>query len=299
VPFIGEPFKALLTDVVTPEYAFTLMNTMKCGSPADKAYPVFTAGAGAKRALIITGFSINDYKISNALLYMLLNKCVNDVYSIPTFSTSQLSKWTINIVPMANPWPYNSWEVIRGKVQFYDLDDEGIPVRYDALTLKSKYSVRLHGLVNDMKPDLIMVLMSSSKWSIMTTEPIRINDYETSIPDPTDFAQHFSYEGYPTLIVSIPNETSIREIIHEVIQLIRDYNVKKQESKFLELIVKVNGDINTILNVLRSHDLSVNVDGNKLIIRPSDKSRYLLNSLIDNNLIENYLNVEILEIHPQ
>ncbi len=197
MPFTGEPLKALLTDVVTPRYVHSLMESIKCGSAINREFPILTIGAGARQALIVTGFSINDYRISNTLIYMLLNKCLNHVYSIPTFSASQLGKWTIRVIPMANPWPFNSWDVIRGKSPFYSMDDEGIPVRYDALTLRSKYSIKLHNFVHEVNPELIIMLVSSDKWSIVTPEPIRINDYGTINPDPADFTHHFAFESYP------------------------------------------------------------------------------------------------------
>ncbi|ADY01891.1 MAG: hypothetical protein ACP5GZ_10450 [Vulcanisaeta sp.] len=299
MPFTGEPLKALLTDVVTPKYVYSLMNSLKCGSSTDKDFLVLTIGGGVKRVLLVTGFSINDYRIGNALIYMLLNKCVNHVYSIPTFSASQLSRWSIRIVPMVNPWPFNSWDIIRGKDPFYSIDDEGIPVRYDALTLKSKYSIKLHNLIHEINPELIVMLVSSDKWSISTPEPIRVNDYGSIDSDPADFVNHFSYESYPTIILSIPRDAEIREIASEIIQLIKEHSIKRQETKPLEVVVKVNGDIDNISNVLRVHGFLIGVDGNKLIIRASDKSQALLNALIDNNLIEHYFDVEISEIHLQ
>jgi hypothetical protein len=299
VPFTAEPFRALLTDIVTPKYVFSLMNSLKCGLLSDKDLPILTMGTGAKRAIVITGFSVLDYRISNALIYMVLSKCVNNVHAIPTFSASQLSKWTIKVIPFANPWPFSSWDVIRGKESFYLLDDDGIPTRYDALTLRSKYSLKLHGLINEVKPELIIMLTASSEWSIMTPRPISINGYETAELSPTDFLGHFAHEGYPTIVMTIPRESGLYEITQRIIQLIRDYNVKYEEIKPLELVIRVDGDINSIANILRLHGFLIGVDGNKLIIRANEKNQFLLNSLIDNNLIEHYFNVEILEVRLQ
>lgn len=300
MPFTGEPLKALLTDVVTPRYVHSLMESIKCGSAINREFPILTIGAGARQALIVTGFSINDYRISNTLIYMLLNKCLNHVYSIPTFSASQLGKWTIRVIPMANPWPFNSWDVIRGKSPFYSMDDEGIPpVRYDALTLRSKYSIKLHNFVHEVNPELIIMLVSSDKWSIVTPEPIRINDYGTINPDPADFTHHFAFESYPTIILSVPRDAELREVANEIIQLIKEHSVKVQDSKPLEVVIKVHGDIDNISNILKLHGFLVGVDGNKLIVRASNKSQLLLNALIDNNLIEHYFDVEISEIHLQ
>jgi len=299
VPFTGEPFKALLTEIVTPRYAYSLMDSLKCGSLINREPLIISIGTGVRRIAIITGFSLNDYKISNSLLYMLLSRCTGDAYTIPTFSAPQLSKWTINIVPMANPWPFNSWEIIRGKDSFYLMDDEGVLVRYDALALKSRYSIKLHNSINEIKPELIIMLEGSDRWSTVVPEPFIIDNYESMKSDPADFLSHFSYEGYPTIIVSIPRDANHREISNTIIQLIRDHEIRKQEMKPLELVVKVNGDINNIINILRVHGLLIGVDGNKLIIRASDRSQALLNALIDNNLVEHYFNVEITEIHLQ
>ena len=299
MPFIGEPLRALLTDVVTPKYVYSLMESLRCGSISDGELPILTIGAGVRRALIVTGFSVNDYRASNALIYMLLSRCINHVYSIPTFSASQLGRWLIKVVPMANPWPFNSWDVIRGKNQLYSLDDEGIPVRYDALTLRSKYSIRLHGLVHDLNPEFIIMLVSSDRWSITTPEPIRVDDYGTTSPDPADFVHHFSLEGYPTIILSIPRDAELREIANVVTQLIREHSVKVQESKPLEVVVKVHGDVDNITNILKLHGFLIGIDGDRIIIRASGKSQLLLNSLIDNNLIEHYFDVEISEVHLQ
>ena len=291
--------KALLTDIVTPKYVYSLMESIKCGSVTDREFPILTLGAGARQILMVTGFSVNDYRISNTLIYMVLNKCMNHVYSIPTFSASQLSKWSIRIIPMANPWPYNSWDVIRGRGSFYSMDDEGIPVRYDALTLRSRYSIKLHNFVHEVNPELIIMLISSDKWSIITPESIRIDDYGTINPDPADFTHHFSLESYPTIILSVPKDAEPREIANEVIQLIREHSIKVQESKSLEVVVRVHGDLDNISNILRLHGFLVGVNGDRLIIRASNRSQLLLNALIDNNLIEHYFDVEISEIHLQ
>ena len=299
MPFTGEPLKALLTDIITPKYVYSLMESIKCGSVTDREFPILTLGAGARQILMVTGFSVNDYRISNTLIYMVLNKCMNHVYSIPTFSASQLSKWSIRIIPMANPWPYNSWDVIRGRGSFYSMDDEGIPVRYDALTLRSKYSIKLHNFVHDVNPELIIMLVNSDKWSIATPESIRINDYGTINPDPADFIHHFSLESYPTIILSVPRDAEPREIANEVIQLIKEHSIKVQESKPFEVVVKVHGDLDNISNILKFHGLLVGVNGDKLIIRANNRSQLLLNALIDNNLIEHYFDVEISEIHLQ
>ncbi|WP_243676025.1 hypothetical protein [Vulcanisaeta distributa] len=302
VPFTGEPLKALLTDVITPKYLYSLMNSLKCGSVTNSEFPVLTIGTGTRQVLLIAGFSINDYRISNTLVYMVLNKCMNHVYPIPTFSASQLGKWSIRIIPMANPWPFSSWDIIRGKSGFYTIDDEGIPVRYDALTLRSRYSVKLHNIVHEVNPELIIMLIGSDKWSITTPpELIRINDYNTEKPDPADFMHHFSYENYPpTIILSIPKDAEMREIANEVARLIREYNVKPREVKPpLEVVVKVHGDIDNISNVLKLHGLLVSADGDKLVIKASNRSQSLLNALVDNGLIEYYFDVEISEIHLQ
>ena len=299
MPFAGEPLKALLTDIVTPKYVYSLMESLKCGSVTDREFPVLTLGAGVRQILIITGFSVNDYRISNSLIYMVLNKCVNHVYSIPTFSASQLSKWSIRVIPMANPWPYNSWDVIRGKGSFYSMDDEGIPVRYDALTLRSRYSIKLHNFVHEINPELVIMLVNSDKWSIVTPESIKINNYDTVSLDPADFTHHFTLESYPTIILSVPRDAEPREIANEVVQLIKEHSIKAQESKPLEVVVRVHGDIDNISNILRLHGFLVGVDGDKLIIRAGSRSQLLLNALIDNNLIEHYFDVEISEIHLQ
>lgn len=243
MPFTGEPLKALLTDIVTPKYVYSLMESLKCGSVTDREFPILTLGAGTRQILIVTGFSVNDYRISNTLIYMVLNKCVNHIYPIPTFSASQLSKWSIKVIPMANPWPYNSWDMIRGKGPFYSIDDEGIPVRYDALTLRSKYSIKLHNLVHEVNPELIIMLMNSDKWSIVTPESIRINDYGIVDSDPADFVHHFSLENYPTIILSVPRDAEPREITSEVIQLIKEHSIKVRESKPLEVVVRVHGGL--------------------------------------------------------
>ncbi|MFP3216708.1 MAG: hypothetical protein RXP99_05380 [Vulcanisaeta sp.] len=299
MPFIAEPFRALLTDVVTPKYVYSLMESLRCGLPSDGEFPVMTIGTGAKTVVIITGFSVLDYRISNTLVYMIASKCVGDVYVIPTFSIPQLSRWTIKVVPMANPWPFNSWEVIRNRERFYHLDGDGIPVRYDALTLRSKYSVKLHSLINDVKPQLVITLTTSNEWSVMAPRPVSIDGYKQVELGPFDFLSHFAYEGYPTVIMTIPRESETHEIAHRVVQLIRDYEVKHEASRSLEVVVRASGDVNNITNILRFHELNVEVDGDKLIIKANERSQPLLNSLIDNNLIEHYFNVEILEVHPQ
>ncbi len=299
MPFTGEPMKALLTDMVTPRYVYSLAESLKCGFAGDREFPILAIGAGARRVLMVTGFSISDYRISNTLIYMLISKCLNHVYSIPTFSASQLGKWSIRVVPMANPWPFNSWDVIRGRNQLYSMDDEGIPVRYDALTLRSRYSIKLHNLVHEVNPELVIMLVSSNEWSITVPEPIRVDDYGVVGPDPADFTHHFSLEGYPTVILSIPRDAEPRDMANRIIQLIKEHSIKVQESKSLEVVVKVYGDIDNISNILKLHGLLVSVDGNRLVIRASTKSQALLNALIDNNLIENYFDVEISEIRLQ
>ncbi|BDR92116.1 hypothetical protein [Vulcanisaeta souniana] len=300
MPFTGEPFKALLTDIVTPRYVYSLMDHFKCNPTMDKEFLTLTIGSGNRRIALVTGFSVNDYRISNALVHAVLNKCAEHVYSIPTFSSSQLSKWTMEVMPMVNPWPFNSWDVIKGKNTFYTIDGDGIPVRYDALTLRSKYSIKLHSMIHETRPELIIMLISSDKWSITVPKPIGVDNYDIIESSPADFTGHFSYEGYPTVIISVSRDAEPHEIINMVNQLIREHEIKRQETKSLELIVKANGDINGISSILRIHGLSVSIDGDKLIIRAGDEgTRALLNALVDNNLIEYYFDVEITEVQLQ
>lgn len=294
--YFSNPAKALLTDVLPTKYVSSLFRSLNCGV-IDEEYPVITLGSGNKNVLIITGFSVTDFKITNALIYMAMVKCLGTVYSIPTFSNSQLIKWTVKMVPMANPWPYNSWNLIRGVSELYGADDEGINVMYDALTLLSKYSIKLHTLVNDSKPNLILMLsITEDEFNITTLNNARIDNYSQVTPDPTNFKHHFMLEGYPTLMVSIPKNWSLRDITRLIIDLLHEYTIEWIDTKPLEALVKIYGDANTIINSLRIHGIDVKAEGEAYVLSSRSRSSHLLNLLIDNNLLEHYFNVNILEI---
>ncbi|WP_069806504.1 hypothetical protein [Vulcanisaeta thermophila] len=293
--FFSNPIKALLTDVVPTKYVSSLFQSLNCGS-VNEDYPVITLGSGGRKALVVTGFNVLDFKITNTLIHMAMTKCMGTTYSIPTFSNSQLSKWVVKIVPMANPWPYNSWDVIKGVRELYGVDENGIEVMHDALTLISKYSVKLHELVNNLRPNLIITLWLGDKLSITTPGIARVGNYPQVPPDPTDFRQHFMLEGYLELSVSIPHDWGPRDIAKLVIDLIREYTVNWAEAKALEAVVRIGGDVDSVLSTLRIHGIEARPEGDYFVLSVKHSPHHLLNLLIDNNLLEHYFNVDIFEI---
>lgn len=293
--YFSNPIKALLTDILPTKYVSSLFRSLNCGI-IDEEYPVITLGSGGENVLMVTGFSVTDYKITNALIYMAVVKCLGTVFSIPTFSNSQLSRWTIRFIPMANPWPYNSWSLIKGVNELYGVDDDGIHVMHDALTLLSKYSIKLHALINNVKPNLILMLSAGDKFEITTLNNAKVGNYPQVAPDPTDFRHHFMLEGYPTLIVSIPRDWGPRDIARLLIDLLREYSIEWVNTKPLEALIKINGDTGTIVNTLKMHGIDVKTEGEFFLLSSRGQTSHLLNLLIDNNLLEHYFNINILEI---
>ncbi len=301
MPYFAQPIKALLSEPVEPIYAYRLFkDILKCEVEGSESQFAFKIGKGHEAIVIVTGFSLSDFKIANALMYMAYNKIADVSRSIPTFSTTQLEKWSIYIVPYANPWPFKSAELIRDNEALQAIDENGILIRYDALALKSRYSRFIHELITRIKPRLIIAVTTGAKYSATTIHNLKIHGIEgieSVQANPSDFLYHFSFEGYPSIALTIPRDYCLFEIALRISRFIRSFKAEwKELGKRVEVAVKAHRGKDEFIRTMELHGVIAEDYGGYVLLKAEGLRQYLLQAVIDEGFIEHVFDVEIQEV---
>jgi len=288
VTYLGNPLKALLSEIVNQ--SFMIRTLEDAGCPLEGAHiPLIKLGRGNDDILVMSGFGLQDYRITNTLALMAMARCSSSMRVLPTFTVSMLSRWSIYILPMANPWVFNSWPLLRNFEGLYDADEEGNVVIHDALTLRGRSARAIHELVNSIKPKLILLVRSGDNDNTSIANVADLGGFNTTEPRPWYFGHHFTLEGYPTLDVVISEDHDQHEMALRILNLVRDYEINWRPHMYMELRLRIHGDADRFMETMRMHGIEVE-DGPGLVILKG--SNYLTEYL--SRLIEYYFDVELL-----
>ncbi len=326
----AEPTIALTLEHLDEEYIKNILNSLNIENL--KIYTeygeeiIYKIGNG-KKILITSGYSLYDYKIVNSII-------LYTIYQLKTIRIEKalprrvLQKFEIDIYPIVNKYAYNRYIVKNRIYRRSIMDEKGVQVIYDSLTLESKYSKILHRVISGLKPSIIILPVSNKTLNIDIKKPL-INIISTSeetykhvkdilrkidldigdIFEKVDLLQlphsHYVLEGLSSLglMIVIPQEYSIRDvyrIIIKTIECIYEIPIELLE-KILTGSIKREAEIlcreectQTLKEVLSTHGIEVEEVGPyRLKVRYYDDN-ILHRELISLKMLEYYADIEIL-----
>ena len=325
MPRYADLIKALHLELLDIEYINSILLEFKDHVfKIENEIPCILIGNGEKNIVILTGFSLYEYKIVNSLILMIYNQIVDDKYLAMTLPRKLLENYKIHVIPIINIDAYHISKIESREIESSIFDNDDIIVFQDFLTLRSKYSKIVHNYVNSVKPEVLYVIYSSkiieeqiSKIKISIHRKFidlieyivkKLKEFDISIDyEIFEFLNlqlphvHFTFEGIPSIGIIIPHSYSVRKcttiltiLISELTELIHSFIKKIEVSKKYVIKQKciIECELNKLQNlieILKNHGVTIeNIEDNKIsIVYEIDNllSEYLLNK----HLIEYYV----------
>ncbi len=310
---------ALTVEHVDEEYITRTLTELKIPKlkvpTLETEAEVYTVGQG-ENILVISGFSLYDYKIVNALTLYITSQ-YSSVRTLRALPARLFTEKRLLLYPIANRYSYNRYIVKVRNYRRSIADEDGIEVLRDLLTLRSKHAKTLHSLIKNLKPQILITITTDKTLGLELEEPAinmvknKHSKVEINIPltkeihNLTDTIQlphiHHTLENDTTLgiLLVVPFSYNIQETYTTVLKIIEQSLKAKIERKASENIektskIKILSGKEEILNTLRQHDIEIIEDRGNEITLKYYKNNELHCKLIEDCEIEYYFNVEIL-----
>ncbi|NPA69287.1 MAG: hypothetical protein GXO26_00605 [Crenarchaeota archaeon] len=301
-------------DYITRALTELKIPKLKVPTPETEA-EVYTIGQG-ENILIISGFSLYDYKIVNALT-LYISSQYSSIRTLRALPAKLFTEKRLLIYPITNKYSYNRYIVKTRNYKRSIVDEDGIEVLRDLLTLRSRYTKTLHSLIKNIRPHILITVTTDKTLGIELDEPAinmvknKHSKIEISIPitreidNLKDVLQlphtHHTYENDVSLglLLAIPFNYSVQDTYTVILKIIEQTLKAKIEKRTLKNIeetskIKVLSGKDEILSTLKQHDIEIIDDSGNEITVKYYKNNELHTKLIEEGEIEYYFNVEIL-----
>ncbi|NPB00937.1 MAG: hypothetical protein GXO10_06140 [Crenarchaeota archaeon] len=312
-------YVALTVEHVDEEYisrALTELKIPKLKVPAQEIETeVYTVGQG-ESTLVASGFSLYDYKIVNSLTLYITSQ-YSSIRMLRALPSRLFTNKRLLLYPIVNKYSYNRYIVKTRNYKRSIIDEDGIEVIRDHLTLRSTHSKTFHSLVKNLRPHILIIMTTDKTLGIDLEEPavdIVENKYsKIDIDLPVtkrvhnigDLLQlphaHHTLENDVSLglLVAIPFNYNVRDTYTMIVKVIEQALKAKVEKKEHENVednakLRILSDKDEIISVLRSHDIDIVDSGENEITIRYYRDNELHSRLIEDGEIEYYFNVEIL-----
>ncbi|NPA23430.1 MAG: hypothetical protein GXO23_03950 [Crenarchaeota archaeon] len=276
---------------------------------------VYTVGQG-ESILVLSGFSLYDYKIVNSLTLYLASQ-YSGVRALRALPSRLLEQRRLLIYPIANKYSYVRHIVKTRNYKRSIMDEDGIEVLKDSLTLRSCYSKIMHSLVKNTRPGMLIVFTTDRSLGIELEEPVlnmvenKHSKVEINIPvinvlHHTDQIlqmphSHHALENDVSLgmMVVIPFGYALPETYNLILRVVEQALKARIERKEVEnrphvARIRVLSDRDDVVTTLRQHGLEISHEGSDEISVVYDRAVELHVRLIEEQEIEYYFNVKVL-----
>ncbi len=311
-------YVALTIDHVDEEYITRTLTELKIPRlriPTQEIETeVYSIGQG-ETILIASGFSLYDYKIVNSLTLYIASQ-YSGVRTLGALPCRLFDDKRILIYPITNRYAYNRHIVRTGNYKRSIMDNDGINVLRDSLTLRSQHSRILHSLVKNIRPGILIIATADKSIGIELEEPVidivenKHSKVEINIPITRTIHLantiqiphvHHALENDTALaiLLVVPFNYSVQETYHTLLRILEQSLKAKIDRKDFErkedvITLKILSDKEDILSTLRQHDIKVLTESEDNVSISYDRNIELHTRLIEDREIEYYFNVRIL-----
>ncbi len=320
----ADPLIALLLEALDEEYMESILELLNIEVEYVQREKVYKIGNGLKM-LIISGFSLYDYKIVNSIILYAINQnmTVRNERALPRRFLE--NKLQIMMYPVVNKYAYSRYAVKNKMYRRSIMDEKGVHIVYDAFSLSSRYSRNLHNIIKTIRPNILLTAISDKTLDLELRKPVINIETLNCELDITELKRlgidieqifenyeliqlpysHYTFENLTDvgIILIIPNEYTIKNIykiilsiietIGTKISLVKSEEVRKINTREVELRCNIES-VNMIKEILNEHGIEIVKEEDGKIVLRYDIHNRLHRELFENRLIEYYLDVEII-----